>query len=79
VEEGRRRLLSECLVVATAENEVNQRFVGTEKREKDRQVVSQDAQAEDGDGESVASPVRLAEREFGENLVLVLCGKRETG
>jgi hypothetical protein len=79
VEESRRRLLSECLMVATAEEqEVNQHFVEKD-RNKDEQVVSEDAQAKDGDGESIASPVRLAEREFGEDFILVLCGKRETG
>lgn len=36
-------------------------------------MITQDAQREDGKSESVASPVRVSERELGEDLVLVLC------
>lgn len=40
-------------------------------------MVADDTKAEDGDGEGVAAPVRLAERELCKDLVLVLCEKVE--
>lgn len=36
------------------------------------EVIAQDAEREDGNGERVAASVRVAERELGQNVVLVL-------
>ena len=35
-------------------------------------MIAQDAEREDGNGERVAASVRVAERELGQNVVLVL-------